>query len=79
MRETFRSTTQLGSTNARHHPLRKHYKNKNPLLQSRRINEGYATDTMFSTVTSYEDYNCAQVFVALETKRVGYIRNETRV
>ena len=71
MRETFRNTTQLGTTNTRHLPMKKHYKNRNPLLQSRRLNEGYATDTMFSTITSYEDYNCAQVFVGLESKKIS--------
>jgi hypothetical protein len=53
MQKTLENTTQYGSINMRV-PMQQHYKSRNPILQRRRINEPYATDTWFSTVTSYE-------------------------
>ena len=35
------------------------------MLRYRRLNEVFATDTYFSSVTSVEGYNCSQVFVGL--------------
>jgi len=52
--------------------MRQHYKARNPILQRRRINEAYATDTWFSTVTSYEGYNCAQIFYGYKSKMVSH-------
>ena len=62
--KTLENTTAVGTINTRF-PMRQHYQSRNPLLQRRRFLEGYATDTWFSTVTSYEGYNCTQHFVGL--------------
>lgn len=64
--ETLKHTTRYGAINARI-PMRQHFKSRNPLLQRRRFSEPYATDTWFSTVTSYEGYNCAQVFYGVKS------------
>jgi len=48
--------------------MRKHHKSCNPLLARNRLREGYATDTIFSKVTSFEEYNCAQGFVGIKSK-----------
>ena len=66
MVKTLENTTQYGSINMRV-PMQQHYKSRNPLLQRRRINEPYATDTWFSTVTSYEGYNSAQIFYGIKS------------
>jgi hypothetical protein len=69
--KTFQNTTRYGSINLRV-PMRQHYKSRNPLLQRRRLMEPFATDTWFSTVTSYEGYNCAQVFFGIKSKYVRH-------
>ena len=68
--QTIKHTTAVGTINARF-PMRQHYRSRNPLLQRRRLNEGVATDTIFATATSYEGYNCSQVFVGMESKMVA--------
>ena len=55
MQKTLENTTLYGSINKRV-PMQQHYKSRNPILQRRCINEGYATDTWFSSVTSYEGF-----------------------
>ena len=65
--KTFDNTTQLGRMNLRI-PMRRHVKSRNPILQRRRINEPYATDTWFSTTTSYEGYNCVQLFYGTKSR-----------
>jgi len=67
MKKTLQNTTRYGSINMRI-PMRQHYKARNPLLSRRRILEPYATDTWFSTTTSYEGYNCAQIFAGVKSK-----------
>ena len=64
--KTLENTTAVGTINTRF-PMRQHYQSRNPLLQRRRFLEGYATDTWFSTVTSYEGFNCCQHFVGLQS------------
>jgi hypothetical protein len=65
--KTIQNTTQYGSINMRI-PMRQHFKSRNPILQRRRFNEPYSTDTWFSTTTSYEGYNCAQIFHGVKSK-----------
>ena len=65
--KTFDNTTQLGRMNLRI-PMQRHVKSRNPILQRRRINEPYATDTWFSTTTSYEGYNCVQLFYGTKSR-----------
>ena len=67
MKKTLQNTTRFGSINMRI-PMRQHYKARNPILQRRRIMEPYATDTWFSTIQSYEGYNCAQIFYGTNSK-----------
>ena len=64
--KTIENTTAVGNVNTRF-PMKQHYMTRNPLLQRRRFTEDAATDTRFATVTSYEGYNCAQVFVGIKT------------
>ena len=71
MKKTLQNTTIFGSINMRI-PMRQHYKSRNPLLQRRRLLEPFSTDTWFSTVTSYEGYNCAQIFVGEKSKYVRH-------
>ncbi len=71
MVNTLKCTTQYGMINMRV-PMRQHYKSRNPLLNRRCIMEPYATDTWFSTVTSYQGYNCAQVFCGIKSHHVSH-------
>ena len=79
MRQTLKNTTRYGSINMRI-PMRQHYKTRNPILQRRRFNEGAATDTWFSTVTSYEGYNCVQSFYGVKSKTMSHygMQNESQ-
>ena len=43
-------------------PMRKHLKSMFKMLRRPRLNETVATDTYFSSETSLEGYNCAQVY-----------------
>jgi hypothetical protein len=49
-------------------PQRMHIYSRNPWANIPRFPEGCATDTLFSTVTSYEGYNCMQWFVMMRSK-----------
>ena len=49
-------------------PMRKRHKSRNPLLSINPLREGYATNTIFSKVTSFEGYSCAQGFVGIDSK-----------
>ena len=71
MKETLKNTTRYGAINMRL-PMRQHYKARNPLLSRKRILEGVATDTWFSSVTSYEGYNCAQAFYGINSKTMSH-------
>ena len=64
MKDTIRHNTRAGKI-SHSISMRKHHKNKNPLLTRNRLREGYVTDTIFSKVTSFEGYNCAQGFVRI--------------
>ena len=65
MKDTLRHNTRAGKT-SHSIPMRKHFRSRNPLLSRNRLREGFATDTVFSKVTSFEGYNCAQAFTAME-------------
>jgi len=67
---TIKNTTRFGSINMRI-PMRQSFKSRNPLLQRRRINEEYSTDTWFAVVTSFEGYNCCQIFAGVKSKFVS--------
>jgi hypothetical protein len=69
-RKTLQNTTRYASINMRI-PMRQHYRVRNPILQRRRINEPYSTDSWFSTVTSFEGYNVCQAFTANKSKVVS--------
>ncbi len=66
VKKTLENTTTLGTTNSQW-PMRQHYKPRNAALSRRRFQEGYATDTGFATVTSYEGYNCFQFFYGINS------------
>ena len=67
----FNNTTQLGSMNLRI-PMRGRVKSRNKILQIHCINELYATDTWFSTTTSYKGYNCAHIFYDTRSKVISH-------
>ena len=79
MRQTLKNTTRYGSINMRI-PMRQHYKSRNPILQRHRFNESVATDTWYSTVTSYEGYNCVQSFYGVNSKTMSHygMQNESQ-
>ena len=76
MQATLKNTTRYGAINMRI-PMRQHYKSRNPLLNRRRILEGVATDTWFSSVTSYEGYNCAQAFYGIKSRTMSHYGMKT--
>ena len=61
IQKTLQATTQLGKYSTRI-PLRPHYKTRNPLLSKVKLYEPWSTDTWFFWITSYEGYNCCQLF-----------------
>jgi len=71
MMKTLENTTQFGHIE-HNFPMRVHHKSRNPILQRRRLNEDYATDSWFSTVTSYEGYNGAQAFFGIMSKFMSH-------
>jgi hypothetical protein len=71
MKQTLKNTTRYGSINMRI-PMHQHYKTRNPILQCHCFNEDVATDTWFSTVTSYEGYNCVQSFYGVKSKTMSH-------
>ncbi len=56
MKDTLRHNTMAGKL-SQSVPMRKYRKSGNTLLARNRLREGYATDTIFSKVTSCEGYN----------------------
>jgi len=68
VRRTFEATTQLAKELPLRFPLRRHLKSRNPALNRNRLHEGYATDTLFSSVTALGGYTCAQLFVGLKSQ-----------
>ena len=66
MKDTLRHNTRAGKT-SHSIPMRKHFRSRNPLLSRNCLREGFATDTVFSKVTSFEGYNCAQAFTGIES------------
>ena len=67
--KTLQATTKL-ATQSKRVPLRAHLKTRNPVLSCTKLMEPWATDTVFFDVTSYEGYNCAQVFVGTKSMRI---------
>ena len=61
--KTLNKPTQLERMNPRI-PMRRHVKSINTTIQGLCINEPYAAYTWSSTTTSYEGYNCVQIFIA---------------
>ena len=59
MQHTLDATTAYGGISS-HFPMRNQVQSMNPVLSRNRLLEGFATDTVFSTVTSYEGYNAVQ-------------------
>jgi hypothetical protein len=50
--------------------LRAHLKTRNHVLSCAKLMEPWPTDTVFFDTTSYEGYNCAQVFVGIISMRI---------
>ena len=71
LEKTLECTTQFGAIHG-HFPMQIYHKSRNPLLQRRKINEDYATDSWFSTVTSYEGHNGAQGFYGIKSKYMSH-------
>ena len=67
--KTLEATSQLGKMVTKL-PLQSHTKSRNPLLNTPRLNESYATDTWFSGAQSYEGYSCCQLFAGINSSRV---------
>ena len=67
IRRTFEATTQLAKELPLRYPLRRHIKSRNPALNRKRLNEGYATDTLFASDAALGGYTCAQLFVGLKS------------
>ena len=68
VKKTLETTTQLGKLSSRI-PLRPHYKTRNPILSKTQLMEPWAINTWFCKVTSYEGYNCCQLFVGQKSRR----------
>ena len=77
LRKTLECTTQFGAIHG-HFPMQVHHKSRNPILQRRRINEDYATDSWFSTVTSHEGFNGAQAFYGIKSKYMFHYGFKTK-
>jgi hypothetical protein len=60
-KRTLECTTRLADLSG-HFPAKQHQKSRFPWANVLRLNDTCATDTVFSTVTSYEGYNCMQWF-----------------
>jgi len=66
IKKTFAVTTQFMETvwyNTPRLPLRRHYKSRAHFMNVRRLNEGYATDTIFSNCKAHDGSSCAQIYV----------------
>ena len=53
MKETLQHTKRMGNISSRI-PFQLHHKSRNPLFQINILSEGYATDSIFYTLISYE-------------------------
>jgi hypothetical protein len=74
IKKTFAVTTQFMETvwyNTPRLPLRRHFKSRAPFMNVRRLNEGYATDTIFSNSKAHDGSTCAQIYVGVESKFVS--------
>ena len=52
-------------------PLRRHYKSRVPFMNARRLNEGYATDTIFANCKAHDGSTCAQIYVGVDSQFVS--------
>jgi hypothetical protein len=68
VRRTFEATTQLAKELPMRFPLRRHIKSRNPALNRRRLQESFATDTLFSSHPAIGGYTCAQLFCGLKSQ-----------
>lgn len=74
IKKTFDVTTQFVETvwfNTPRLPLRRHYKSRVPFMNARRLNEGYATDTIFANCKAQDGSPCAQIYVGVDSKFVS--------
>ena len=67
LQKTWECTTRLGKV-INLFPMKKHLISRNPMMSLPCVHEQVATDTIFSTITSYEGHNCAQFFVRVNTR-----------
>ena len=73
IRKTFAVTTQFMETvwyNTPRLPLRRHFKSRAPFMNVRRLNEGYATDTIFANSKAHDGSSCAQIYVGCSSQFV---------
>jgi hypothetical protein len=70
IRKTFDATTQLAKELPLRYPLRRHRKARNPALNVQRRQEGFATDTLFSSEIALGGYTCAQLFCGLKSQYI---------
>jgi hypothetical protein len=67
IKTTLLNTTQLAK-NVIRLPMRQHFKTRYYDLNVRRLQEVYATDTLFSSEKSIEGYNCAQLYAGKSSR-----------
>ena len=74
IKKTFAVTTQFVETvwfNTPRLPLRRHFKSRAPFMNVRRLNEGYATDTIFANTKALDGSTCAQIYVGVTSQFVS--------
>jgi hypothetical protein len=62
---TFGATTQLANSIPIHYPFHEHYKSWTPALNRRRLQEKFATDTLFASTPALGGITCAQIYTGL--------------
>ena len=62
VKNTLKVTTRLAKINERL-PQRRHFKSRFPALNVRRLDEIFATDTLFASCKAHDGSKCAQLFV----------------
>ena len=74
IKKTFAVTTQFVETvwfNTPRLPLRRHFKSRAPFMNVRRLNEGYATDTIFANTKAHDGSTCAQIYVGVTSQSIS--------
>jgi len=64
---TLEVTTRLATKVDDTH-MRRHFKSRFPMLNRPRLQETYATDTWFASITAVGGYTCAQLFYGLKSR-----------